>query len=447
MFDPVLKNPWVQAGIGLGALALVVVVAYALQAVLIPLFLAFLVAYVLDPVVDYFETKRIPRIATIAALWSVAALILISIPFIVIPMVYSQGQALVRAARTEVVGSNLLERVLDKLPLNELVHRLGLDKEPGQPSPDSAPDQAAPEESAGASTPSAPVDHTSRLERESAEATGAVDAAAAANTTIDRVNARALLAEYIGRRVSEMSIQFLQNHAASLATMGQRAGAGVFDFLRSVGRVIASFFVFLANFALFAIVAGYLLKDFDPLIANARNLLPPRRKDKILEIVGKIDVQLRSFLRGQFTVCLCLGTLYTIGFLITGTPFAILIGAFGVVASFIPFVGVATIAATALLLTVLQYGLDWHVLGVLAVIGIVQALEGNLLTPKIVGDQIGLSPVWVILAILVFGNLLGFLGLLIAVPTAAALKVLVVEGVEYYKRSPLFEGGEGGGAP
>jgi predicted PurR-regulated permease PerM len=87
------------------------------------------------------------------------------------------------------------------------------------------------------------------------------------------------------------------------------------------------------------------------------------------------------------------------------------------------------------------------VLGVLAVVGIVQALEGNVLTPKIVGDQVGLGPVWVILAIMVFGNLLGFLGLLIAVPTAAVLKVLVVEGVEYYRKSPLFEGGDAGGAP
>jgi predicted PurR-regulated permease PerM len=235
----------------------------------------------------------------------------------------------------------------------------------------------------------------------------------------------------------------MKTHASSLASFGQRAGVNIFGFATSIGQGLLDLLLFLANFALFAIVAGYLLKDFDPLKATARTLIPPRYAPKTLSIFGKIDVQLRSFLRGQTTVCVLLGLMYTIGFLICGVPFAIVIGMFSVVASFIPFVGVATTAVLGILLTLLQYGIDWHIIGVLIVVGIAQFMEGNILTPRIVGDQVGLNPVWVILAIMVFGNFLGFLGLLLAVPIAAALKVLVLEGVAYYKASPVFAGDAG----
>ena len=89
----------------------------------------------------------------------------------------------------------------------------------------------------------------------------------------------------------------------------------------------------------------------------------------------------------------------------------------------------------------MQYaGLDWHLAVVLATFGIAQLLEGTLITPKVVGEQVGLGPVWVILAVLVFGNALGFLGLLLAVPIAATLKVLVIEGIDTYRGSTLFQG-------
>ena len=97
-------------------------------------------------------------------------------------------------------------------------------------------------------------------------------------------------------------------------------------------------------------------------------------------------------------------------------------------------------AGPALLLAWLQHGFDWHLIGALATFIIAQSIEGTILTPKIVGDKVGLNPVWVILAIMVFGNALGFLGLLLAVPVAAALKVLVLEALARYKASPVFEG-------
>jgi predicted PurR-regulated permease PerM len=137
--------------------------------------------------------------------------------------------------------------------------------------------------------------------------------------------------------------------------------------------------------------------------------------------------------------------MYALGFWISGTPLALMIGAFGLVASFVPYLGVVLTSILAISLTLLAWGIDVHLIGVLITIGLAQFLEGNVLTPKIVGDQVGLNPVWVILAVLVFGNFLGFLGLLIAVPTAAALKVLVVEAVAYYKNSKVYRGSDASG--
>lgn len=449
----VIENPWVRAVGVLAGLVLLGVLAYALKPVLVPLFLALIVAYVLDPVVDFFEARRIPRMATIIGLAFVAVALVLSVPLIVIPSIFHQAGTLIASARgvypfeqidkdksgsiapAELTANargydandfllfdmdhdgalsedewsaamsssgsgarhnTLLDRLLDYLPVGRLVKILELDKQ------------------------------------ESAAQEGALAA---------DVDARALLAEYIGKNMRNFAVEFVKTHASSLASFGRQASANLFGFFTSIGQGFVNVLLFLANFALFAIVAGYLLKDFDPLKATAGALIPPRYAPKILSILGKIDVQLRSFLRGQMTVCVCLGAMYTVGFLICGVPFAILIGMFAIVASFIPFVGVAATAVLGILLTLLQYGIDWHLLGVFVVIGIAQFLEGNVLTPKIVGEQVGLNPVWVILAIMVFGNFLGFLGLLLAVPIAAALKVLVLEGVDYYKASPVFAGG------
>lgn len=519
------------------ALVLVCLLAYALKPVLIPLFLALIVAYVLDPVVDFFEARRVPRMATIIGLAAIAVVLALSVPIIIVPSIFHQAGTLIASARgvysfeqvdangdgkinkTELLSmargfdgndfdiadiapddgvirkgewdafmqssggtvrqSSMLDTLLDYLPVNRLVKILDLDK-PAPMALESAADVVdetaagdAPvdaSETAVATIDSTPRDislETSELPpapgvgdttavpetaapgesaAESPDAATAVEPAAAESTPaepIEKVDARALLAEYIGKNVRDFAIEFMKTHASSLASFGQRAGVNIFGFATSVGQGLVDFLLFLANFALFAIVAGYLLKDFDPLKATARTLIPPRYAPKTLSILGKIDVQLRSFLRGQTTVCVLLGLMYTIGFLLCGVPFAILIGMFSVVASFIPFVGVATTAVLGILLTLLQHGIDWHILGVLIVVGLAQFMEGNILTPRIVGDQVGLNPVWVILAIMVFGNFLGFLGLLLAVPIAAALKVLVVEGVAYYKASPVFAGGAG----
>ncbi|MBM3290453.1 MAG: AI-2E family transporter, partial [Candidatus Hydrogenedentes bacterium] len=334
----VLENPWVRAAGVLAAFVGVCLFAYALTPVLVPLFLALTVAYVLDPVVDFFEARKVPRIATIAGLALAGLVLALGMPLIVVPSVFHQASTLVASARgayafeevdadrSGAIGlpeltshargfdrndfvlidadhnnaiskaewdiamsengalaqrNTLLDRLLDYLPVNRLVSLLELDI------------AVAPGDTADVSDASGPVD------------------------------ARALLAEYIGKNVRDFTVQFVKTNASSLALFGQQAGMNIVGFFTTVGQRIVDFLLFLANFALFAIVAGYLLKDFDPLKASARTLIPPRYAPKTVSVLAKIDDQLRGFLRGQMTVCVCLGAMYTIGFLICGVPFAI----------------------------------------------------------------------------------------------------------------------------
>ncbi|MBX7258529.1 MAG: AI-2E family transporter [Candidatus Hydrogenedentes bacterium] len=390
MSHPVLANPWVRAVGVLLAIVLVGILAYILRPVLIPLFLAFIVAYVFDPVVDYFEARRVPRGVTIAGLAILGILVILCVPFVVVPGIISQGDAIITSARSEVGrGNEWLEQLVDSPQVERVLQQAGW-IDPNDKNPDTL----------------------------------------------------AIIRTKVGEYVREQSLQFVRNNAGTLAVAGRSAGVSIAGLFASLGNSALKVILFVANFALFAFVAGYLLKDFDSIVQGGRSLIPPRHSPKTVEIVGKIDSQLRSFLRGQTTVCFCLGAMYTVGFLISGLQvMALVIGAFGMLASFIPYLGVLFVAVFSLTMAIAQYGLDWHVLGVLITIGIVQVLEGNVITPKIVGEQVGLSPVWVILAIMVFGSFLGFLGLLLAVPIAAVLKVLVVESVDAYKRSPVFEGG------
>ena len=395
MLKPVMTNPWVQAAGAVVALALLCLLCYALTPVLVPLLFAFLAAYVLDPVVDFFEARRVPRSATIAVLAVLGVVLLLAIPVFLIPNLITQADHLINAG-SEGVRSGALAKWVDpllkRLPLDDLVRYLGW---------------AAPEE-----------------------------------LNVDPI---AVIAAHIGTYVKENALQILRNYAPHMADMGQWAGETAAQILASIGRNVIKFILFLGNLALFVLVAGYLLNDFDRLIAAAKELVPPKYRAHTFSIVSKIDLQVHSFLRGQLFVCACLGMMYMVGLFISGVPFAIPIGFFGGAASFVPYLGVSLTILPSLLLVVLQHGLDWHLVGVLATFGIAQFLEGMVLTPKIIGNQVGLSPVWVILAIMVFSSLLGFVGLLLAVPMAAALKVLVIESVAYYKKSPVFES-DGGSA-
>jgi predicted PurR-regulated permease PerM len=188
------------------------------------------------------------------------------------------------------------------------------------------------------------------------------------------------------------------------------------------------------------VFAAYLLYDFDRITAAVRELLPLRHRAQIVQIAKEADLVLGEFIRGQLIVMLALAVLYSVAYVALGVRLAVLIGVVAGFLSFIPYVGGGVALGLALLMSVLDWtGWD-KVLGVVLAYSAIQLLESFVITPKIVGDKVGLSPVWVLFALMVGGEVFGFMGVLLALPTAAVLKIFVVRGIAWYRASELFLG-------
>ncbi|MCE8006221.1 AI-2E family transporter [Aestuariivita sp.] len=189
------------------------------------------------------------------------------------------------------------------------------------------------------------------------------------------------------------------------------------------------------------VVAVYLLLDWDRMIARIDEMLPRDHAPVIRRLAAEIDDTLASFIRGMGTVCLILGTYYAIALMLVGLQFGMVVGFVAGLITFIPYLGALLGGALALGLGLFQFWGDWISLGLVAGIFMLgQVVEGNVLTPKLVGSSVGLHPVWLLLALSVFGTLFGFVGMLIAVPVAAALGVLTRFAVDQYKDSRLYRG-------
>lgn len=201
------------------------------------------------------------------------------------------------------------------------------------------------------------------------------------------------------------------------------------------GQALANW---LMNFVLVPVVTFYLLRDWDNLVAGVRKLLPPAIEPTVSDLAGEIDDVLGAFIRGQFLVMLALGMIYTAGLLLIGLDLAFAIGMLAGILSIVPYLGTLVGVVAALLASAFQFQDFIHPLLVLVVFGVGQTLEGMVLTPKLVGDKVGLHPVAVIFAVLAGGQLFGFLGILLALPVAAALNVLVRFADEQYRSSHWF---------
>jgi predicted PurR-regulated permease PerM len=189
------------------------------------------------------------------------------------------------------------------------------------------------------------------------------------------------------------------------------------------------------------VVAFYLLLDWDNMVAQIDGLLPRDHAPTIRKLAGEIDNTLASFIRGMGTVCLVLGTYYAIALMLVGLQFGLVVGAFAGLITFIPYVGAILGGALAIGLGLFQFWGDWLSLGLVAGIFVLgQVVEGNILTPNLVGSSVGLHPVWLILALAVFGALFGFVGMLVAVPVAASMGVLARFATRHYKSSRLYTG-------
>ncbi len=199
-----------------------------------------------------------------------------------------------------------------------------------------------------------------------------------------------------------------------------------------------NFIITLINLIIIPISCFYLLKDIDPIKEKIKALIPARYEKTVFDLTQETNEVLGGFIRGQLTVAIILAVFYSIGLSIIGTPMSIVIGIIAGLANIVPYLGLLVGLVPAILLTVLQFHDAAHLLGVLLVFGIAQAMEGMVITPRIVGDKIGLHPVVIMLAILAGGQFFGFLGILLAVPVAAVLNVFLKKGIERYKESTLF---------
>jgi len=187
-------------------------------------------------------------------------------------------------------------------------------------------------------------------------------------------------------------------------------------------------------------VLFYLLMDWNGLRQRLGDLIPPRLRERTYSFIDECDGVLGQYLRGQLSVMVALAVYYSVGLALFGFDLAVPVGVFTGLAVFIPYLGFGLGLTLALISGVLQFT-GWHgVVGVAVVFGIGQLLESFVLTPRLVGERIGMSPLTVIFALLAFGHLFGFVGVLIALPVSAVLVVAVRRVRELYLASDLFKG-------
>ncbi|HEU5069145.1 MAG TPA: AI-2E family transporter [Verrucomicrobiae bacterium] len=337
-----------------------------LAPVLWPLAVAGVLAYLLDPVVDWLEHRRIPRTRAIVLVFFVAAGLLLGVLASVAPRVVVETTQL--AGKAHEMSGQLQERLEkfahDPPPLVKRLLPMLLPKPAdGEPS--------------GEPTPPAWDKNT--------------------------------LAS-----VSKVLTSALPSIGAWLGNQ--------------FGKALSLFGIF-AGLALIPVYAFYFLLEKRGIVANWTTYLPLRDsslKDEVTFVIRAINDQLIAFFRGQVLVALCDAVLYTIGFLAIGLSYAFLIGFVAVFLTMIPFIGAFVVVSSALVLAFVQYGDLLHPLLVLAVFAIVQTLEGFVIQPKIMGDRMRLHPLAIIIAVMAGTTLLGgLLGGVLAIPLAAALRVLM----------------------
>lgn len=220
----------------------------------------------------------------------------------------------------------------------------------------------------------------------------------------------------------------------------ERAGGVATTLLGYVSRSGFAVLALVANIVLLPILTFFFLRDWDVLVARVASLVPRDHLPTVSRLASESSDVLGAFLRGQFLVMVILGVMYGAGLWAVGLDLGILIGIIAGLLTFVPYLGPASGIILGVIAALVQYG-DWqHIAGVLVVFGVGQVIESYWLTPKMVGDRIGLHPVAVIFAVLAGGQLFGFLGMLLALPVAAVANVLLRYAQERYTHSKLYAG-------
>lgn len=359
-----------------------------LSPVLWPLAVAGVVAYLLDPVVDYFHRKGLSRPRAIVSVFAIAIVIVAAVFANIVPPIVSQTREF--AARVPTIQTNVQQKVETWL--------------------NNPPDWFK------LITPGAKP--------------GAPPAASTTNTVFD-------LGETNAPAPPANENTPTSNRAISEKTL-QSATGWVAGFLPKAWSLLAAWFGILVGLALVPIYAFYLLLEKQGIQSKWTNYLPLKDstlKDELVFILQSINDYMIAFFRGQVLVAICDGILYGIGFLLIGLPYAILLGAAAMVLTIVPFIGAIIIFVTAMIIALVQFG-DWkHPLLVLLVFGIVQTLEGVVISPRIMKGRVGLHPLTIIVAVMVGTTLLGgVLGGVLAIPLTAVLRVLMAR---YVWKRPL----------
>ena len=227
----------------------------------------------------------------------------------------------------------------------------------------------------------------------------------------------------------------------SLSSIGESVQARGGKFLSTALASVSGLVNVALLFVIVPVVAFYLLLDWDRMIAKVDELLPRDHAPVIRQLASEIDGTLAGFIRGMGSVCLILGTYYAIALMLVGLQFGLIVGFIAGLVTFIPYVGALLGGALAIGLGLFQFWGDWVSLGLVAGIFVIgQMVEGNILTPNLVGSSVGLHPVWLLIALSVFGSIFGFIGMLVAVPVAAVIGVVVRYIIGQYQTGRLYKG-------
>ena len=369
--------------------------------VLWPLAVAGVLAYLLDPVVDYIERKGAPRTRAILSVFALAVVILIALVGSVVPQLVTETRDL--AKRMPGYAQSFQHRVEDWVNKRRELFQKYLGK-PQDPSSETNLVVITNVESSVVTTNPVPV-------------------ASAGSPT----NSLSLFSQPLDR-------QTFQSATGWLAKILPQIGNWFFG---QVTRV-ASWFGVLAGLALIPIYTFYFLLEKRGIESKWTDYLPVVKsefRNELIFVIKAINDYLIVFFRSQLLVAICDGVLYAIGFLIIGLPYAVLLGVLAIVLTMIPFLGAIITCALALVLAFVQFG-DWqHAAYVLGVFAVVQTLEGLVIQPKIMGDRVGLHPLTIIIAVITGTTLLGgILGGILAIPLTAALRVLMFRYV--WKKRP-----------
>ncbi len=244
-------------------------------------------------------------------------------------------------------------------------------------------------------------------------------------------------------------ILYTQENASpeQMARLSDAVGQTVFTVFNAVGAGLAKIlssgvavFNILSLILITPVVLFYVLRDWKGVQEQVKSLVPKDKEKEALDIWQEINQTLSGFIRGQSIVCLVLGVFYATGLSVVGLEFGILVGFIAGILSFIPYFGFGTGLLLSLFLGLVQ-GFTWGQWGGMAAVFIIgQLLESYILTPYLVGNRVGLGPVWVIFALLAGGVLFGFLGILVAVPVAAVIGVLLRRGLAWYRKTAFYTG-------